>query len=169
MGHERLKHLKDCLLCCIESQMNHLGEVDAEELGEAIDMLKDLEEAIYYTTITEAMNEGGGGKNKSEHHKEEMMYYSTPTMYMDDHPSHDNNHSTGMHDAREGRSPANRRMYMEAKSTSSDKAMQLRELERYMQELTNDIVEMIQDSSPEEKSYMEKKMTTLATKIGQMK
>jgi hypothetical protein len=45
----------------------------------------------------------------------------------------------------------------------------LRELEKYMQELTNDIVEMIQDSSPEEKSYMEKKMITLATKIGQMK
>lgn len=148
--------------------MNHLGEVDAEELGEAIDMLKDLEEAIYYTTITEAMNEGGDGrKNKTEHHKEEMMYYSTPTMYMDDHQSYDNNHSTGTHhDTREGRSPANRRMYMEAKSTSSDKAMQLRELERYMQELTNDIIEMIQDSSPEEKSYMEKKMTTLATKIG---
>jgi hypothetical protein len=62
MGHERLKHLKDCLLCCIESQMNHLEAVDAEELGEAIDMLKDLEEAIYYTTITEAMNEGGGDR-----------------------------------------------------------------------------------------------------------
>jgi hypothetical protein len=146
--------------------MNHLGEVDAEELGEAIDMLKDLEEAIYYTTITEAMNEGGGDKKKREHHNEDMMYYSTPTMYMDDHPTYDNNHSTGTHDMREGRSPASRRMYMEAKNTSSDKAMQLRELEKYMQELTNDIVEMIQDSSPEEKSYMEKKMTTLATKIG---
>lgn len=169
MGHERLKHLKDCLLCCIESQMNHLGEVDAEELGEAIDMLKDLEEAIYYTTITEAMSEGDGKKNKSEHHKEEMMYYSTPIMYMDDHPTYDNNRPSGTHDTREGRSPASRRMYMEAKNTTSDKAMQLRELEKYMQELTNDIVEMIQDSSPEEKSYMEKKMTTLATKIGQMK
>jgi hypothetical protein len=31
------------------------------------------------------------------------------------------------------------------------------------------MVEMIQDSSPEEKQYLEKKMTTLATKIGQMK
>jgi hypothetical protein len=38
-----------------------------------------------------------------------------------------------------------------------------------MQELTTDVVEMIQDASPEEKSYLEKKMTTLATKIGQMK
>ena len=167
MGHERLKHLKDCLLCCIESQMNHLGDVDAEELGEAIDMLKDLEEAIYYTTITEAMNEGGGEKKKREHHNEDMMYYSTPTMYMDD--EHTNSNPKPSHDHNEGRSPASRRMYMEAKTTSTDKAMQLRELEKYMQELTNDIVEMIQDSSPEEKSYLEKKMTTLAAKIGQMK
>jgi hypothetical protein len=38
-----------------------------------------------------------------------------------------------------------------------------------MQELTNDIVDMISDTSPEEKQYLEKKMTTLAAKIGQMK
>jgi hypothetical protein len=38
-----------------------------------------------------------------------------------------------------------------------------------VQELTTDIVEMISDASLEEKQYLEKKMTTLATKIGQMK
>jgi hypothetical protein len=168
MSHERLKHLKDSLLCCVESQMSHLGEVDAEELGEAIDMLKDLEEAIYYTTITEAMTNGEKSK-KTGHHEEEKMYYSSPMMYMDDErmsPGHDAPHER---DSREGRSPNSRRMYMEAKMMSTDKAMQLRELEKYMQELTTDVVEMIQDASPEEKSYLEKKMTTLATKIGQMK
>jgi hypothetical protein len=71
-------------------------------------------------------------------------------------------------DEREGRSPHNRRMYMEAKGTK-DKAAQLRELEKYMQELTSDMVEMIQDSSPEEKQYLEKKISALAAKIGQMK
>lgn len=175
MGHERLKHLKDCLLCCIESQMNHLGEVDAEELGEAIDMLKDLEEAIYYTTITEAMTENDDKKKNhtknydwDDYHQEKMYYSTTPaTMYMDDGHMY-NDHKTE-HDAKEGRSPASRKMYMETKLTSADKATQLRELEKYMQELTNDIVEMIQDASPEEKSYLEKKMTTLAAKIGQMK
>jgi hypothetical protein len=168
MSHERLKYLKDSLLCCVEAQMSHLEEVDAEELGEAIDMLKDLEEAIYYTTITEAMTDGEKSK-KINHHEEEKMYYSSPMMYMDDghtSPSHDVPHER---DSREGRSPNSRRMYMEAKMMSTDKAMQLRELEKYMQELTTDVVEMIQDASPEEKSYLEKKMTTLATKIGQMK
>ena len=71
-------------------------------------------------------------------------------------------------DEREGRSPQSRRMYMEAKG-AKDKTVQLRELEKYMQELTKDMVEIIQDSSPEEKQYLEKKISALASKIGQMK
>jgi hypothetical protein len=47
-----------------------------------------------------------------------------------------------------------------------DKATQLRELEKYIQELTNDIVDMISDASSEEKAYLEKKINTLAAKIG---
>ena len=58
---------------------------------------------------------------------------------------------------------------MEAKHTGRDKAAQLRELEKYMQELSQDITEMIADASPEEKQYLEKKITALASKIGQMK
>jgi hypothetical protein len=165
MSHERLKHLKDSLLCCVEAQMSHLEEVDAEELGEAIDMLKDLEEAIYYTTITEAMTDGEKTK-KANHYEEEKMYYSSPMMYMDDGHMTSSHDTSRERDNREGRSPNSRRMYMEAKETHQDKAMQLRELEKYMQELTTDIVEMIQDASPEEKQYLEKKITTLAAKIG---
>ena len=209
MSHERLKHLKDCLMCCVEGQMTNLQEADAEELGAAIDMLKDLEEAMYFSTITEAMTKGEGKKHGSEyefefnsakehHPKEEKMYYSSPMMYADGNSGGGRSYAEGNGgrsyaegggnrsymdnnersyadnnrnyvDPMAGRSPMSRRMYMEAKQTQSDKATQLRELEKYMQELTTDIVEMIQDASPEEKSYLEKKMTTLATKIGQMK
>ena len=35
--------------------MGDLTSVDAKELGEAVDMIKDLSEAIYYCTITESM------------------------------------------------------------------------------------------------------------------
>ena len=55
MSHEKLKWMKDCLICAVETQLCNLEEVDTEELGEAIDMIKDLEEAIYYCTVTEAM------------------------------------------------------------------------------------------------------------------
>jgi hypothetical protein len=41
-----------------------LSSVDTEELGEAIDMVKDLSEAIYYCTITKSMEETG-----NVHHK----------------------------------------------------------------------------------------------------
>jgi hypothetical protein len=73
-----------------------------------------------------------------------------------------------MDDPREGKSYRSRRMYMEAKEIHSDKAAQMKELERYAQELTSDIVEMVEDASPEEKQYLSKKITALATKINQL-
>jgi len=87
----------------------------------------------------------GGGNNGSRQY-EEMEY-------------------NFMRDPREGRSPKNRRMYMEHKQAHADKTTQMRELENYMQELTQDIMEMIEDSSTEEKAYLSKKIGTLATKI----
>jgi hypothetical protein len=193
--HNRLKHVKDTLMCAIEGQMANLNQVDTKELGEAIDMIKDLEEAIYYCTITKAMEEGEK-QGKSYGHNEDEMYYREryyprdmdrnngrmyyPEMqYSERYYSNDNGNNSssssrnfsekempmGMYDYREGRSPKNRRMYMEAKETHQDKVTQMRELEKYMQELSQDIADMIGDASPEEKQYLEKKLTTLASKV----
>ena len=49
---ERLKHMKETLMSCVQGQLGDLSSVDAKELGEAVDMIKDLSEAIYYCTIT---------------------------------------------------------------------------------------------------------------------
>lgn len=145
----RLQEMKHQIACAVECELCDIANADTHELGEAIDMIKDLEEAIYYATITEAMNE------KNDYHKDggHKEY-----IYEDDNE-----------DEYEGHSHKNRRMYMEAKEMHKDKAIQLKELEKYMQELTADIVDMIQDSSPEEKQYLEKKISALATKIGSMK
>lgn len=191
MSHEKLKWMKDCLICTVENQLCHLDEVDTEELGDAIDMIKDLEEAIYYCTVTEAMNKQGKEMRmemkKSDHHQspeDDRMYYGGYPMYYADngHVNSGNgtsntNSSNGRNyydepmwrDEYGGRSPMSRKMYMEAKHMNKDKATQLRELEKYMQELSQDITEMIADASPEEKQYLEKKITALASKIGQMK
>ena len=195
--HKRLTAMRENLASCIEYQLQHLEDVDCEELSEAIDMLKDLEETLYFHAITEAMKgEGAYGDWPSENKKngyhqqdDSRMYYggwNPPMMYNDGGNGWSSSNSstpsypTGngsryysepmMHerDEREGRSPQNRRMYMEAK-TSKDKATQLRELEKYIQELSNDIIDMIQDASTEEKQYLEKKISALASKIGQMK
>ena len=226
MSPEKLKWMKDSLICVVENQLCNLGEVDTEELGDAIDMIKDLEEAIYYCTVTEAMNKQGHEMSmemkKGDHQQkpeDDRMYYSSgyPMMYADNGrrrradgtfyaeggqnyanggqsnsgggqnymyaggqnyaDSGGTNSSNGRNyyddpmwrDEREGRSPMSRRMYMEAKHMNKDKATQLRELEKYMQELSQDMTEMIADASPEEKQYLEKKITALASKIGQMK
>ena len=70
--------------------------------------------------------------------------------------------------SREGRSGVHRKMYIEAKELHKDKSVQIKELDKYLQELSSDIVEMIEDASNDERSYMEKKIQALASKIGSM-
>lgn len=228
---EQLKQMKEALVGCVQGQVyGNMDKVDAQELGAAIDMIKDLSEAIYYCTITEAMDEEGK-EDKSKHGR---MYYSprqVPMMYHMPYPVeiydprsreryndgmmyaqggnsgssnsgsnsssggnnargggtrgyHDGmipmyndganytmyeqggnrNYSEMMRDPREGRSGERRKMYMEGKN-HKDKAQQMKELETYMQELSSDLTEMIQDASPEEKQMLQQKISVLATKI----
>lgn len=192
---ERLKHIKETLTAQIQSQMANLHCVDAKELGEVIDMVKDLEEAMYYCTITEAMNK----KDDGQHYYQTPMYY-TPPMYYDGREGngngnqggrtpgngsngrsyyddryyppggmvgHDREYPMELRDHREGRSPKTRKMYMQSKSMHHDKSVQMQELEQYMKELSQDITEMISGSSPEEKQLLKTKLTTLVSKIDQ--
>lgn len=219
---DRLKRMKETLASAVEGQLGNLKEVDAKELGEVVDMVKDLEEAIYYCSITKAMEESEKKeKEKVEHHyytrpvypERSFIYPDYPMMYYDERPrdsqgrfvdtgrryydmgpggsgsgssgnsgggSGSSGMSSGsgsrgymereilpyMRDNREGRSPISRRMYMESKQMHKDKATKLQDLENYTKELTEDITEMIQDASPEEKQVLERKLTTLASKIG---
>ena len=57
-GIEEMKNMKAQLMSCVQGQMGQLDKTDTEELGDAVDMIKDLAEAIYYCTITEAMEKG---------------------------------------------------------------------------------------------------------------
>lgn len=206
---ERLKEMKKCLEGVVENQIHsNLKDVDAKELGEAVDMIKDLAEAIYYCTITEAMKED---EQQSPRHG--MMYYSPKKMMIDRYPieyydprqrekingayknEYQNKNSSygsgewrdekGIHhdpsmrypatidhiyrdgmmrDPHEGKSGQRRKMYMDGKGVKA-KEHQMRELESYMQELSDDIVEMIQDATPEEKNMLSQKISLLASKI----
>ena len=181
---ETLKSMKNSLIHATQAEITNLECVDYKELGEAIDMIKDLEEALYYCTIIEAMEE----KDEKTPEVRNNTYYYTESKYMpmkdwgyrDYRPMPDmmyyggdtsstGNMSQGGRNSYEGRSPMSRRQYMESKELHMDKTQQLKDLEKYMQELTSDIAEMIDDASPEEKQLMQKKISTLATKIDQMK
>lgn len=68
-------------------------------------------------------------------------------------------------DPREGKSPISRKMYMESHEMHHDSAKTMKELEKYMQELTEDIMDMIREATPEEKQVLKQKIATLSTKI----
>ena len=81
-GIEEMKTMKTQLMGCVQGQLGNLQNVNAEELGEAIDMIKDLSEAIYYCTITDSMEKVD--KNE-ERQVNNINYYTNPMnkMYPD--------------------------------------------------------------------------------------
>ena len=64
---EQLHAMKESLINCVQSEIYNLNEANAEELGAAVDMIKDLSEAIYYCTITDAMKENDEKKKKAKY------------------------------------------------------------------------------------------------------
>lgn len=70
----------------------------------------------------------------------------------------------------DGRSTHSRKGYMETKqvhkgNTAEDKQAKMQELEKYSKDLTDDVMEMIADASPEEKTMLKAKITNLAQRI----
>ena len=75
---EQLKTIKQCLVSAVQTQLGDLKKTDAKELGEVIDMIKDLEEAMYYCSITEAMEKSAEEKEQSNMN---VNYYMEPVYY----------------------------------------------------------------------------------------
>lgn len=194
-----LKQMKETLIKQVQTQLGDLGRVSTHELGEVIDMIKDLSESVYYCSIVKAMEESDEDKkaqsfymNKylppyDEYYRdmerpEGRMYYTDRTTINTQPTQNWGNTSPWgqnsqirqndgytypitMRDNREGRSPMKRRAYIESKEMHQDKATQMKGLEDYMSELSQDISEMIQMSSPEEKAVLQKKLSALSSKI----
>lgn len=78
MGIEEMKTMKTQLMGCVQGQMGDLKNVDTKELGQAVDMIKDLSEAIYYCTITESMEKAE--KSEQQQPINNINYYTTPYM-----------------------------------------------------------------------------------------
>lgn len=219
---EKLERIKEQLITCVQSQMMNLQDVDAKELGEVIDMIKDLSETAYYCSIAEAMEDS---KEEKELMAKMLRYYSMPmyyppykeNMYYDGGnngnssnsgnsggntsssggsrsydgrymyarggrrgfdngqmyyegnmmpiPYYEGTYPSEIRDFREGRSGMMRRTYMESKELHQGKEKKIQELEDYVRELGEDITEMIQDASPEEKQILAQKLSTLADKV----
>ena len=180
---KQLERMKDHLVSLVDNQLSHVETADTKELGDAIDMIKDLAETMYYCTITEAMKEKKEQPQQYQQQQPQPRYYDYVPMrdvdkrygrmYYD--PAMDynypryynepNNSSMDMRDYREGRSSMSRRNYMESKELHHPKEKKMKDLEQYLHELSEDITEMIHDATPEEKQLLQNKISTLATKI----
>ena len=196
--HEMIETLTEVAKCEIDKGIEN---VDTKEMGEVADIIKDLSEAMYYRTITVAMEDSEYGVDYDwegrkgyrgqmrdskgrymsrrrgympmmhdydwdnmqmdrdmdrEHGK---MYYTEPmTMHNDNQP-----HTESRYDRA-------RRGYEETKSMHKDnspesKQMKMKSLEDYMKSLAEDVTDMVNDMSPEEKSLMKQKMQVLMQKI----
>lgn len=146
---EKLCRIKDTLINLVEQQMINPQCVNTHEMGEVIDMIKDLAEACYYVSVVEAMEDKE--EDEEDDRQTDTMYYGIGSMNEDN--------------KKMGHSPIKRKSYIESKERHMDQALQMRELEDYAQELTSDLMEMIQDATPEEKQLLQRKIATLATKI----
>ncbi len=200
---EQLKNIEQCLIGTVQGQMGDLKKVNAKEMGEVIDMIKDLEEAMYYCSIIEAMEktnekeehsqapmnisyymEGGNGTGGGTHYYDgqsrnsDGQFTSTNNVrsyvpYMEYAPymmrdkawreGHLNYEDGGM--SGNGRSYYSRRMYMEGKHNGADDQKSMKDLEHYMKDLADDMVEMINSSTPEEKQVLSNKLSQLAAKV----
>lgn len=143
---------------------------------------RGYEEPMYYTMTPEMYREHGPEYWRDMDRQDGRMYYAGG--------GDSGNSSIGMsggmstsstggsrnyggengRDYREGRSGHARRGYMETKeahpgNSPEDKQRKTKELEKYMNELSSDVTEMISGASNEEKTMLKTKMQALLAKI----
>lgn len=75
---EHLKKIKCKLVNCVYEELEHNWDnVNLGELGEVIDMIKDLEKSIYYESIVTAMEKDGSEKHIKWTKDEEELDHNT--------------------------------------------------------------------------------------------
>lgn len=196
-----------------------IENIDTCEMKEAIDMLKDLSEAIYYRTLTVAMQESdteeimdmfdryGDDRRFYNHYHykngkfapkgsgtrrgyDEPLYHLPLEMYRDYTPEElrdMDRHTRGvmyyteplergekLHEPKENlhesRYDRAKRMYTETKdmhkgNTPEDKQAKLKDLETYMKSLAEDLTEIIEGATPEERAMAKNKLSVLVQKM----
>lgn len=184
---EQLKNIEQCLVGFVQGQLGDLKKVDAKELGEVIDAIHHLEEAMYYCSIIDAMEKtaekeekyqpmnvsyymegpsGGSqprnsdGQFTSSSNMRNYVPYMEYAPYMMRDKGWREDHLSG-----DGRSYYSRRMYMEGKDHGSDDQKSMKDLEHYMRDLGEDLTDMIMKSTPEEKQVLSNKLSQLAAKV----
>ena len=171
-----------------------MKEAENDDNIRAIEMYEDYPERRYYDnyrykTSGRFAPKGKGSYMPRRGYEEPPYYHMNPDMYREYTPEYyrdvdrengrlyytgtgnmNNVSNQNMRDYREGRSGMSRRGYMESKekhksNSQEDKQKKMLELEKYVDDLSNDVKEMIMDSTPEEKSMLKQKLMGMANNL----
>lgn len=187
------KDMAEIMKLCSEAEYYH-SIVEAMEKNSIeenkMNMDKYLPESRYYDNGMR----GDGRSNSSRYYKpmpdyDEMNgwydptimrtspmkphYYSDTIMNPTTRQKMDNNNYPNMNtnqdeyrrDSREGRAGITRRTYMEMKENGEDKQVKMKEMEKFLHDLADDMTEMIEGLDTNEKATVKTKLTQLAGKI----
>lgn len=181
--HELIEKLSEC--ACNEMSCG-IENVDTCEMGKVVDMMKDLAEAEYHARISKAMEES---EEEDRRYYDEWRYKDgrfapkghgrrgyeerwdmTPELYRDMDMKDGRMYTPRKHYTEECQYEKAMKKYKEARSkhnggTQEDIDAKLRELESYMGELAHDVVGLIGDMTPEERTMTKAKLSTLVAKI----
>lgn len=160
--------------------------LDTCEFGLVVDILKDLSEALYYRSVTKAMEnleteETTNWKRYSVPywHREprdidldyDRMYFSSnmprsPRIQKANAKQFFEEPEHYERDSREGKAGLSRKNYMETKTLHpNDSQKKLENLDKYMKDLAEDVVNLYEDGTNEEKTMVKAKLQTLLQKM----
>lgn len=153
---EKLTKMEEKLVDCLSSQLDMgIEKVDTEEAYKVVDIIKDLAEAKYYCSITEAMEESEYGEDYDEKGRKfyggnrmKRRYYSEPYDMQKDRM--------------ESRYDRNRRYFTEAKLSGQEDT---EKLDKFLETFQEDFLEMIPKLTPQEKTIAKQKFTAWAQKV----
>lgn len=154
---KQLEKMKETLISATQAQLVNLSAADTKELGCAIDMIKDLAEAIYYCSMVKEKEEPAPLMYYYEYPRGRQEEYYNPQEYQRQQQKY-------RQPQEYGRSPERRRTYMESHNMK-DKSTNMKELDKYVQELAGDVLEMVQEATQDEKQMLGKKLNMLASKL----
>lgn len=208
MDIKRMHCMIEKLSECAKSEMESgIENVDTCEMGKVVDMMKDLSEAMYYRTLTNAMDESnleetlemferyGDGRRFYDKYRyadgrfapkgrgtyrrgyDEPYYHMTPEMYREHDPEwyRDMDRNDGkMYYTEpitmESRYDKAKRMYTETKAKHNsgsveDKQLTLKEGEKMLNVIIDELMEMVSDATPEMKNMIKTKGMSAMQKI----
>lgn len=158
--------------------LNMYHDYSPEELR---DLDRDTRGVMYYTP-SGGGNMGGGGNSSGNNGNSGNSAVSSSRGYEEYQRGYSEGRAEGYNqgrsdgrnsqsrDYREGRSGTSRRGYMESRENHKDntpesKQANMKELEKYMKSLSEDLTEAIEGASNEEKTMLKSKLQTLVQKI----